>query len=120
MDAADAAKIVWALVILVFVVVVFVQARKRPGSRQPMPGAGAYGAIYDLLNQDKRNAIELIVEDKAAARDPEDADGNLPDLEDPRGEMHTEARRRRDTISSQEVRRSGGQETMDQKTRNLL
>jgi hypothetical protein len=49
-----------------------------------MPGAGAYGAVYDLLNQDKRNAIELIVEDKAGARDPEDADGNLPDLEKPK------------------------------------
>ena len=86
MDAAEVAKIVWALVILVFIVVVFTQARKRPGGRTPMPGAGAYGAVYDLLNQDKRNAIELIVEEKAEARDPEDADGNLPDLEDPRRE----------------------------------
>ena len=83
MDAADAAKIVWAAVILVFVVAVFAQARKR-GGRRPMPGAGAYGAVYDLLNQDKRNAIELIVEEKAEARDPEDADGNLPDLEHPK------------------------------------
>jgi len=82
-DAADAAKIVWAFVILIFVIAVFATARRRGGGRQPMPGAGAYGAIYDLLNQDKRNAIELIVEDKAGARDPEDADGNLPDLEKP-------------------------------------
>jgi len=56
-------------------------APRRPSS---MPGAGAYGSIYDLLNQDKRNAIELIVEEKAEARDPEDADGNLPELETPR------------------------------------
>ena len=83
MDAAEAAKFVWAFVILIFVVAVFFKARRR-GARQPMPGAGAYGAIYDLLNQDKRNAIELIVEDKAGARDPEDADGNLPDLEKPK------------------------------------
>jgi hypothetical protein len=40
--------------------------------------------MYDFLNQDKRNAIELIVEERAAARDPEDKDGNLPDLEKPR------------------------------------
>ena len=40
--------------------------------------------MYDLLNQDKRNALEIIVEDKAAARDPEDADGNLPDLQNPK------------------------------------
>jgi hypothetical protein len=87
-DAAEAAKTVWALVILAFVVLVFTRARKGHGSRPSRPGAGAYGAVYDLLNQDKRNAIELIVEDKAEARDPEDADGNLPDLEDPRREMH--------------------------------
>ena len=42
------------------------------------------GAVYGLLNEDKRNAIEIIVEEKAEARDPEDADGNLPDLERPR------------------------------------
>jgi hypothetical protein len=27
--------------------------------------------------------VEIIVEDRAGARDPEDRDGNLPDLEDP-------------------------------------
>jgi hypothetical protein len=37
-----------------------------------------------MLNQDKRRAIEIIVEQRAEARDPEDADGNLPELEDPR------------------------------------
>jgi hypothetical protein len=49
-----------------------------------MPGPGAIGTVYDLLNQDRRNAIELIVEEKAEARDPEDAEGNLPELERPR------------------------------------
>ena len=44
-----------------------------------MPGAGAYGSIYDLLNQDKRNAIELIVEEKAAERDEEHADDTVDD-----------------------------------------
>jgi hypothetical protein len=33
----------------------------------------ASGAICDLLNQEKRNAIELLVEEKARARDPEHA-----------------------------------------------
>ena len=41
------------------------------------------GAIYDLLNEDRRKALEIIVEQRAEARDPEDKDGNLPDLEDP-------------------------------------
>jgi len=31
----------------------------------------------------KRKALEIIVEERAAARDPEHADGDLPALEDP-------------------------------------
>ena len=46
-------------------------------------GAGTVGTIYDLLNEEKRKAVEIIVEQRAEARDPEDADGNLPDLESP-------------------------------------
>ena len=38
----------------------------------------------DMLNEDKRRAVEIIVEEKAEARDPEDKDGDLPQLEDPR------------------------------------
>jgi len=41
------------------------------------------GAIYDLLNEDRRKALEIIVEQRAEARDPEDKDGNLPDLDHP-------------------------------------
>ena len=36
-----------------------------------------------MLHEDKRKALEIIVEERAEARDPEDADGNLPDLEEP-------------------------------------
>lgn len=43
-------------------------------------GPAAAGSIYDMLNKDKREALEIIVEERAEARDPEDADGNLPDL----------------------------------------
>jgi fructose-1,6-bisphosphatase/sedoheptulose 1,7-bisphosphatase-like protein len=46
-------------------------------------GSASVGSVYDMLNEDKRNAVELIVEGRAEARDPERADGNLPDLEDP-------------------------------------
>jgi hypothetical protein len=81
----EAAKIVWATVVFVGVIVFVVAAfRKRRGRRTFDVGPGAYGSIYDLLNQDKRKAIEIILEEKAEARDPEDADGNLPDLENPR------------------------------------
>jgi hypothetical protein len=38
-------------------------------------GAGAAGAVYDMLNEDKRKAVELIVEEKTGERDPERAMG---------------------------------------------
>lgn len=66
------------------VLVVFVWSRaKRRGRR--MGGVGTAGAamVYDMLNEEKRNAVEIILEEKAAARDPEDRDGNLPELENP-------------------------------------
>jgi len=44
-------------------------------------GSAAVGSVYDLLNEDRRNAVEIVVEERAEARDPEDKDGNLPDLE---------------------------------------
>ncbi|HET7216990.1 MAG TPA: hypothetical protein VFJ02_03045 [Vicinamibacterales bacterium] len=68
--------IVWA-VAAVGVTVIFVRLRRR--RRGIGPGAG--GAIYDMLNEDKRKAIEIIAEERAEARDPETRDGNLPDLE---------------------------------------
>ena len=80
------AAIVWVVIVLA-IVAAFVAAtfqKRSYGGGGSAPGAAAAGAVYDLLNQDKRKAIEIIVEDKAAARDPEDADGNLPDLEDPK------------------------------------
>ena len=42
------------------------------------PAAGA--AMNDLLGDQRRAAIEIILEKRAAARDPEDRDGNLPQL----------------------------------------
>ena len=86
MAADPAAALTWTVVILALLAVVIasVFSKGRGGHGSSGPGPGAAGAMYDLLNQDKRNAIELIVEEKAGARDPEDADGNLPDLENPK------------------------------------
>jgi hypothetical protein len=61
--------------------------RRRPGSKRPRRrygGAMTAGAIYDLLNEDRRKALEIIVEQRAEAHDPEDRDGNLPEIEEPR------------------------------------
>jgi hypothetical protein len=75
-----------AVVVVLFVLIAIRKRRRRAPARPPRRGSfgvgpGAAGTIYELLNEERRNAIEIIVEDKAAYRDPEDADGNLPDLE---------------------------------------
>jgi hypothetical protein len=77
MTDSSVAAIVWVVAI---VAVVLLFRRSRRGGR---PGPGTTGTVYDLLNEDKRKAIEIIVEERAEARDPEDKDGNLPDLEHP-------------------------------------
>ena len=74
-----------AAIWLIAVVLLFLAVRKarRTRGRLGVGSAGA-GVIYDMLNEDKRRAIEIIVEEKTEARDPEDKDGDLPQLEDPR------------------------------------
>jgi hypothetical protein len=76
-----------ALLILAIVVRVWqmrsqTRSRRRSGwTRGSGAGSGAAGAFYELLDADKRAALEVVVEQRAAYRDPEDRDGNLPDLE---------------------------------------
>ena len=72
--------IVW-LVAIVLVILAF----SRLGRNARDIGPGATGSVYDMLNEDKRKAIEIVVEERAEARDPEDRDGNLPELENPTG-----------------------------------
>ena len=68
---------------VLFVMAVLRARRMRHGRSLGSPGPGAAGAIYDMLNEDKRRAIEIIAEERAEERDPETADGNLPELESP-------------------------------------
>ena len=58
----------------------------RLARRRTRIGSAGAGSVYDLMNDDKRKAIEIVVEERAEARDPEDKDGNLPDLAGPRRE----------------------------------
>jgi hypothetical protein len=71
--------LIWTVAIIV-VAILFVRQRRRRGRI----GAASAGGVYDWLNEDKRKAVEIIVEERAEARDPEDRDGNLPELEDPK------------------------------------
>jgi ubiquinone/menaquinone biosynthesis C-methylase UbiE len=75
--------IVWAasFVALMVLVMTAKRTRRRGGTMT----AGVAGAIWDLQSDEKRKALEIIVEKKAAARRPEYADGNLPELELPDG-----------------------------------
>jgi hypothetical protein len=72
------------LLVVVFIVVVSRRSRgRRSGSghrrRAGGVGPGAMGAVYGMLNEDKRRAIEIIVENKAAAVDPERARDKDPE-----------------------------------------
>ena len=70
--------LIW-IVIVGGVVLLFVKGG-RPGRRSGI-GTAAVGSVYGMLNEDKRKAVEIIVEERAEARDPETKDGNLPDVE---------------------------------------
>jgi hypothetical protein len=70
-----------ALAWLVAIGLLFAAVRRmRTQRRRGGVGSAAAGAVYDWLNEDKRKAVEIVVEGRAEARDPEDKDGNLPDL----------------------------------------
>jgi len=82
MDPSLAPYFVWGAALLAFVIAARWLVGKGADDEyrgSSGPGAGAYGAIYDLLNQDKRNAVEVIVEEKAAERDEEHADDTVDD-----------------------------------------
>jgi len=76
-------QVVALIVTLLFFAAMVQARRKRRQGHGRDPGAGATGAIYDMLMEDKRKAIEIILEERAEERDPETADGDLPSLESP-------------------------------------
>jgi hypothetical protein len=72
---------IWvATIVLLFLAYRRIRTQRRRGG----VGTAAAGSVYHWLNEEKRNAVEIIVEDRAAARDPEDRDGILPDLVTPK------------------------------------
>jgi hypothetical protein len=71
-------------VVGILMLVLFGAAVWKVFTRRTHAGPGTIGTMHGMLNEEKQKAVELIVEQRAEARDPEDADGNLPDLEDPK------------------------------------
>ena len=62
--------------LLVVLVTVKTWRRKRQGRRLGI-GTGAAGAVYDLLSEDKRRAVEIIVAGEAEKRRPEHPDDTV-------------------------------------------
>ena len=67
----------FATLAFVILLMVRLRGRKQADGRRVRsgPGPGATGAVYDMLHEDKRRAIELIAEGRAEATDAEHADG---------------------------------------------
>jgi hypothetical protein len=61
--------VIW-LVMMTLAGAAFYRAKKR---RRHI-GSGAAGAVFGMMHEDKRKAIEIVVADKAAARDFEHGD----------------------------------------------
>ncbi len=65
--------------VLLLIVILSRRARRHGGAYR----AGVVGAMYEWQNKDKQNALDVIVEGKAAETRPEYPDGDLPQLESP-------------------------------------
>jgi len=65
------------------VAVLLVAVWRRVRQRRKYYGPAAVGMFDELLIKDRQRATEIIVEEKAEATDPETADGDLPQLENP-------------------------------------
>jgi hypothetical protein len=61
--------VIWLAMIVLAAVVLY-----RLKTRRSHIGSAAAGTVYDLLQEEKRNAMEIVVADKAAAHDFEHAD----------------------------------------------
>ncbi len=74
--------ILWILFlagILIYAVIRHQRRKRLPYSFRPRSlGAGTIGAVWDLLNEDQRHTMEIIVEQRAEERRPEYPDGSLP------------------------------------------
>jgi hypothetical protein len=68
-------------VVGILVLALFLAATWKVFTRRGHAGPAAIGTMYGFQNEDKRKAAQVVIEERAEARDPEDADGNLPDLE---------------------------------------
>lgn len=74
-----AVLLIWASLL----VALLVAAAWRLHRRRGRIGPGAIGALNEMLNDEKRRAVQVLVEKRAEQQGPEVPGGNLPDLEAP-------------------------------------
>ena len=67
-------------VVILLIIILSRRARRHGGALR----AGVVGAIYGWQTKDKQNALDVIVEGKAAETRPEYPDGDLPQLTFPK------------------------------------
>ncbi len=81
MDGARVVELVYggAGILLVLLVVLSRRARRHGGTLR----AGVVGATYGWRAKDEQEALDIIIEGRAAETDPESPDGDLPSLESP-------------------------------------
>jgi hypothetical protein len=66
--------------IIIYAVIRHQRRRTLPYSFRPRSyGPGTIGAVWDMLNEDQRHTMEIIVEQRAEERRPEYPDGEPPD-----------------------------------------
>ena len=73
----------YALALLWLLIVWLVIGAWRLRHRRVTPGAATGELMYEMLRDDRRAAVEVVLEERAAVRDREHRDGNLPDLQRP-------------------------------------
>ena len=55
----------------------------RISRRQVRPGTAMLSSMDLLFDDTRRAAVQVIIEERTGERDPEDKDGDLPQLENP-------------------------------------
>tara|TARA_A100001037_G_scaffold195350_1_gene174878 strand:- start:235 stop:480 length:246 start_codon:yes stop_codon:yes gene_type:complete len=69
--------VIWGLIIWLLI------GTYRLRKRRVTPGPSAASMMDKIHSAEQQAAMEIIVEEKTGYTDPEDADGNLPNLENP-------------------------------------
>jgi hypothetical protein len=83
MSASDVTSIALPIVIILLVTVIFLRTSRRLRKRGGSFTSILLGSTYELHSKDRREAIEVIVEEKAGKKREETESGDSDDGESP-------------------------------------